>query len=78
MRLGAVFLSAVLLPFVAARPEGRHPGSSTQRRGLGMLAVDQSQFDFLPYELRDICFDCTRPNPDALYSCQVKCEQAEP
>lgn len=76
--LGTVFLSAVLLPLVAARPEGRHPGSSTQRRGLGMLAVDQSQFDFLPYELRDICFDCTRPNPDALYSCQVKCEQAEP
>ncbi len=71
-------LSLVGLPLAVALPSatGTHPRHARHSAERRRIDVALAQFEFKPYVLSNTCFDCTRPNDTALYSCSIQCKIA--
>ncbi len=71
-------LGLVLLPLASARPHAESTpyttGSALEARKVLSEADVDSQFNFVPWEFRNICLDCARNSTDVQYSCKTKCE----
>lgn len=73
-------LNLVALPLAAAMPAATHhdvheAGAHPRQRA---TLVAASQFNFQPFNLTNIGMECTRPAPDDLYSCELRCRYILP
>ncbi|KAJ9130331.1 hypothetical protein NKR23_g12249 [Pleurostoma richardsiae] len=78
-------LGISLLPALSAALPGlrqtSHSASHFQARRIGRVNVADvadAQFNFLPYELADVCLDCSRPSSQAQYSCGLNFDWYDP
>ncbi|KAK2070104.1 hypothetical protein P8C59_004632 [Phyllachora maydis] len=72
-----LFSLVLLLPVATA---GLVPLWSSKRGhtiGMGKPRV-LAQFNWIPYQLTDVCLDCVRPNNTALYNCTLELNWLDP
>ncbi|KAH8889367.1 hypothetical protein GQ53DRAFT_225837 [Thozetella sp. PMI_491] len=75
-------LSLVLLPLAAARPypESAAPAArgALGERMLLSSAAAEAQFNFQPWEFRNICLECNRNQTTEQYACKTKFDWYDP
>lgn len=73
--LATLVLSGATSTVTQEMPTMQHGGGGFQAvaRGTHMIKLPDAQFDFKPFELKNICYECDRSCDKDLYSCTMKC-----
>ncbi|KAB5570819.1 hypothetical protein GE09DRAFT_721236 [Coniochaeta sp. 2T2.1] len=73
-------LGLVALPLAAAMPAATHPDAEEPVVGLAHRStlIDNSQFNFLPFNLTNMGMECARPTRADMYDCELRFDWHDP
>ncbi|KAL8419546.1 hypothetical protein RB594_002669 [Gaeumannomyces avenae] len=75
----ALLVTIVAIPFIHAMSATQHVGAlEALARGTHMIKLPDAQFDFKPFELKNLCYECDRSRDEDLYSCTMKFDWFDP
>ena len=69
-------LDLMALPLATAMPATTYHNTGEQFVGLAHRStlMDDSQFQFLPFNLTNLGMECARPIVAVMYDCQLRCK----